>query len=101
MGEVVTTRTGVSVLTPAKIAIWEAGLTERTQLCAHIAGWPKATLTLYAGPDGRGGKPVAVITGIESATYVSRPSDDDTESWIRSVLNVLGEHNHSLAVVGN
>lgn len=92
----------MSVLTPAKIAAWEAGLTERAQLCADIAGWPKATLTLYAGPDGRGGKPVAVITGIDSATYVGRPADEeDIESWIRSVLNALGEDNHALAVVGN
>lgn len=76
--------------TPTDIADWEAGLSERTQMCADIAGKPRAILTLYAGPDDRGGRPVAVITGIDHATYVSRADEHtDTASWIRSLLEAI------------
>ncbi|MDQ0129486.1 hypothetical protein [Arthrobacter bambusae] len=82
-------RAGVVTLTPADIAAWEAGLSERTQTCVDIAGWPGATLTLYAGPTGHDDRPVAVISGIDGATYVSRHAGGDIESWIRSILYAI------------
>lgn len=83
--------------TPADIADWEAGLSERTHMCADIAGRPRAILTLYAGPDDRGGRPVAVITGIDDATYVSRAdTHTDTASWIRSLLEAIGSQSPTL-----
>lgn len=86
---------GVLTLTPANIATWEAELIERTQMCADIVGWPKAILTIYAGPDDRGGRPVAVVTGLDDATYVSRHAGEgSTESWIHSILDSVGTESH-------
>ncbi len=74
-------------MTPAAFAQWEAGLAERTELCVDVAGRPGATLTVYAGPDDCGGTPLAVITGLDEATYVSRKAcDSNVETWITSIL---------------
>lgn len=81
------TRLGVHTMTPAAFAEWEAGLTERTELCLDVAGRPGAILTVYAGPDDRGGIPVAIVTGLDEATYVSRQGEgSDMETWITSIL---------------
>lgn len=79
-------RQGIRVFTSADIAAWEACLQERTELCLSVAGTARGKLTLYAGPDHRGGVPVAVLTGIDDASYVSRPWTPDIEAWVASVL---------------
>lgn len=77
---------GIRALTPADIASWEAGLLERTELCLALARTRQGKLSIYAGPDARGGMPVAVLTGIGDDTYVSRPLNSDIEEWIASIL---------------
>lgn len=78
---------GIRVLTPADIASWAAGLGKRTELCLAIAGTPRGKLTLYAGPDDRDAPPVAILTGLTSGTYVSRPWSPDIQEWMTSILH--------------
>jgi hypothetical protein len=74
------------VFTPADIASWEAGLRERTRFALAVAGAGRGKLTIYAGPDNRGGIPCAVLTGFRSGCHVSRPWTADIQEWISSVL---------------
>lgn len=87
------TPSGVRTMTPAAFTQWEAGLTERTELCLDVAGRPGATLTVYAGPDDRESLPVAIITGLDGATYVSRQGQgSNIGTWITSILlEIAGE----------
>lgn len=87
---------GTLTLTPADLASWEAGLQKRDELCLAVAGTRRGKLTLYAGPDQHGTGPVAVLTGLDKATYVSRPQSDDIEEWITSIL-----HTAETLVLGN
>jgi hypothetical protein len=74
-------------LTPAALASWEAGLKKRDELCLAVAGTRRGKLTLYAGPDSHSTGPVAVLTGLDTETYVSRPWTEDIEGWITSILH--------------
>lgn len=78
---------GTRTLTPADLASWEASLQKRDELCLAVAGTLRGKLTLYAGPDQDGTGPVAVLTGLDTETYVSRPLSDDIEEWITSILH--------------
>lgn len=78
---------GTRPLTPADLASLEASLQKRDELCLAVAGTRRGKLTLYAGPDQRGTGPVAVLTGLDTETYVSRPLSDDIEEWITSILH--------------
>lgn len=79
---------GARTLTPADIASWEAGLQKRDELCLTVVGGTRrGQLTLFAGPDKHGTRPVAVLTGLDTETYVSRAVTDDIEEWITSILH--------------
>lgn len=78
--------TGIRVLTPAGIASWAAGLVERAELCLAVGGTRRGKLTIYAGPEEGEGLPVAILTGINGHTYVSRAWNSDIEEWIASIL---------------
>lgn len=77
---------GTPTITPADIASWEAALQKRDELCLTVAGTRPGQLTLFAGPDKHGTRPVAVLTGLDTETYVSRAWTDDIEEWITSIL---------------
>ncbi len=77
---------GSGVLTPADIASWEADLLERTELCLALGGPGRSKLTVYAGPDATGRPPVAILTGLNGQTYVSRPWNTGVQEWITSIL---------------
>lgn len=83
------TNQGTRTLTPADLASWVAGLQKRDELCLSVAGTRRGKLTLYAGPDKHGTRPVAVLTGLDTETYVSRALTDDIEEWITSILHTV------------
>lgn len=78
---------GALTLTPANIASWEASLQRWDELCLSVAGTRRGQLTLFAGPDKHGTRPVAVLTGLDTESYVSRAVTDDIEEWITSILH--------------
>lgn len=80
---------GKRIFTPADIAAWEDSLGERSELCLTVSGTGTGKLTLYAGPDNRGSRPAAILTGLNRSTYVSRPWTSNTEEWMTSLLSAV------------
>jgi hypothetical protein len=84
----------IKTFTPASIASWESTLAVRTELCLSVAGINGSKLTLYAGPGAKGSEPVAILTGLNGGTYISRARASDIEHWVAAMLQTAKEFIH-------